>query len=195
MAAKRLSEEQIQVTVSTYRWGFIGAGAAAAIVGLLILLWPNVMGTIFSSLIGAYALVTGVIFGWIAVRGVEASILLRVARGLVGLALIVGGILMFIFSSTARAVIVDVVGVALGIMWLFEAGMTFIIMRGKTLKGWMVAYLIVAVIVGILLLFTPVWGGWPVQWLFGLGLLGLGVAQAVRGLTAPAIVIDLETQD
>ncbi len=193
MAAKKVSEEQIRVTVSAYRWGFIAAGAAGAVIGLLILIWPDVMGTVFSALVAIYALVAGVIFGWIAVRGVEAPLLMRIARGLVGLALIVGGILIFTSMGTATAVLVNVVGISLGLMWLFEAVMVFIIIRGKPVSAWTLVYLIIAVIAGILLLLTPVWGGWVLQWLFGLGLLGLGIAQVVRGLMANrSVVIDVK---
>lgn len=195
MAAKGINEEKIQVTVATYRWGFVVAGAVGAIIGLFILLWPNVMSSIFSILIAIYALVAGVIFEWIAIRGVGTAIMLRVARGLAGLALIIGGVLIFIFTDTASAIMVDVVGVTLGILWLFEGIMTLIIMRGKSLNSWFLAYVIVAIAVGVLMLLTPVWGGWPLQWLFGLSLLGLGIAQVVRGLTAnPRLVVQLEEE-
>lgn len=195
MGARGISAEKIQLTVSTYKWGFVAAGAVGAIIGLLILLWPGVMGNIFSVLIAIYALVAGIIFVAIGIRGVEAPIFMRVARGFVGLALIIGGVLMLVFLGTATAVMVDVVGIALGIMWIFEGIMIIIAMRGKETNGWTIAYLVVAIAAGVLMLLTPVWGGWPLQWLFGLSLLGLGIAQVVRGLTAaPAVVVQVEDE-
>lgn len=194
MAAKNVSEEKIRVTVSTYRWGFVAAGAVAAIIGVLILIWPNVMAGIFSVLIAIYALVSGVVFGAIAIRGVEAPLPIRVARGLVALALIIGGVMILLFTHTASAVMVDVIGIALGILWIFEGIMAALLMRGKDLNFWLLAYLVVAIAMGVLMLLTPVWGGWPLQWLFGLGLLGLGVAQVVRGLTADRLVVEVEEE-
>lgn len=189
MATKGFSEEKIRVTVKTYRRGFVLTGAVAALIGLFILLWPNVMGNIFSALIAIYALVAGAIYGYMAVRGEEMSMLLRVARGLVSLALIVGGILILIFMNTATAVIIDLVGVALGIMWIFEGLMALMIMRGRQMKTWVLIYVIVTIAIGVVMLLTPLWGGWPLQWLFGLSLLGLGIAQVVRGLTTTASLV------
>lgn len=196
MAAKGITEEEISVTVSTYRWGFVVAGAAAAIAGLLILFQPDLMGHVFSILIGLYALVSGAVFGYMTVRGGQAPPLARVARGLVALALVVGGIMILAFMNTATAVLVNVVGIALGILWILEGVVVLLVIRGKPLNQWALAYVVLAIAIGVVMLLTPVWGGWPVRWLLGLSLIGLGAAQITRGATAsPRLVVNVETGD
>lgn len=193
MAKKTSYEERIQATVTTYRWAFVIAGATAAVIGALVLVWPNIMGNIFSSLMAIYALAAGVLYGVMVTRGKELSPPVRVGRGLVALALIVGAILILLYMNTATAVIVNMVGIALGLMWISEGVMAFLLSRRLETKTWLVGYAIVAVIAGIIMLLTPVWDGKPVTLLVGFSLLGLGVAQIVRGASATqATVVTVE---
>lgn len=193
MGRKAISAEQISLTIRTYRWVFIIAGVAAAVIGLLILIWPAVMGGTFSILMGIYAIGAGLLYGWMVIRGGDLAPLIRVARGFIALALIVGGILILIFTHAATAIVVNVVGVALGVLWIAEGLMAFMTLRRLKDKSWLLAYAIIAVIAGVVMLFTPAWDGRPVVWLVGFSLLGLGVAQVYRGATAtPDVVIDIE---
>lgn len=189
MSKKGLSEESINVTVSTYRWVFVAAGAAAAVVGLAILLWPNVMGSAFSILIGIYALVAGLLYAYMVVKGKDLSAPIRLARGFVALALIVGGILILSFTNTATQVIVNIVGISLGLLWILEGVMALVTLKKIDTRTWLLVYAIVAIAAGVIMLLTPVWGAGFLVWLLGLSLLGLGIAQVVRGLTANQTVV------
>ena len=63
MTSKAAYDQRIQETVTTYRWAFVIAGAVSAVIGVLVLVWPNVMGNIFSTLMAVYALAAGVLYG------------------------------------------------------------------------------------------------------------------------------------
>lgn len=189
MTSKAAYDQRIQETVTTYRWAFVIAGAVSAVIGVLVLVWPNVMGNIFSTLMAVYALAAGVLYGVIVIRGTELSPLVRVGRGLIALALIIGAILIVLYMDTATAVIVNMVGIVLGLMWISEGVMAFLLSRRLQAQTWLLAYAIGAVIAGVVMLLTPVWDGKPVTILVGCSLLGLGVAQIVRGVTATRFTV------
>lgn len=194
MGRKGFDAESIHVTVQTYRWIFVAAGAISAALGLLILFWPKAMGEMFATLMGIYAIAAGLLYGVMVVRGGDLSPVVRIARGFISLALIVGGILMIVFTREATTIVINVVGIALGVLWIAEGATAFMTMQRLKDKSWLLAYAIGAMIAGVIMLLTPIWDGKPVTWLIGFSLLGLGIAQIYRGATAtPAVVVDVES--
>lgn len=195
MRKNRFSEENIQVTVSTYRWAFVAAGAVAVVIGALLLFQTDAFKEIVGLLAGIYALAAGAMYGLMAVRGEDLSPGIRASRALVGITLIVGGILILIYRDTAVQVIVTVVGIAVGILWLFEGISAFRTLQKIGQNTWLTIYAAVALVAGIIMLLTPVWGMTVMAWLLGLSLIGLGITQIVRGLKAtPAVVVDVEAE-
>ncbi len=196
MAKQQSRSEQLRLTISTYRTGFYIAAAASLVAGLLILMFPATVEKFAMVLLAIYALVSGVIYlamGFIAKDAPASS---RTTRILAGVIFLLAGILAFSFMGAATAVLTNIVGIAVGVMWIAEGAMTIMMLRGKEASTGIIVYAVVAIAAGVLLLLTPVWGNAVLRWLLGFSLVGLGISQAIRAYTTSAsLTVDMEEDD
>ena len=185
MADKTSASEKLRVTITTYRWGFGIAGLVAIAMGIFVLVWPNEMVKIAALMVGIYAVLSGLIYIFTAIRAKEIKSLARITRVIAGIAFITAGIVMLSFLSASAVVLANVLGVILGILWMVEGVSALMLLRGRVEQNALATgYAIVALVIGVLLLLTPVWGTVFLRWMIGFGLVLLGIAQVYRAAMA-----------
>ena len=197
MADKTSASEKLRVTITTYRWGFGIAGLVAIAMGIFVLVWPNEMVKIAALLVGIYAGLSGLIYIFTAIRAKELKSLARITRVVAGIAFITAGIVMLSFLSASAGVLANVLGVILGILWMVEGVSALMLLRGRVDQNALAtAYAIVALVIGVLLLLTPVWGTAFLRWMIGFGLVLLGIAQVYRAaMAARDIKVNIEVKE
>ena len=197
MADKTSASEKLRVTITTYRWGFGIAGLVAIAMGIFVLVWPNEMVKIAALLVGIYAVLSGLIYIFTAIRAKEIKSLARITRVVAGIAFITAGIVMLSFLSASAVVLANVLGVILGILWMVEGVSALMLLRGRVEQNALAtAYAIVALVIGVLLLLTPVWGTAFLRWMIGFGLVLLGIAQVYRAaMAARDIKVNIEVKE
>lgn len=197
MADKTSASEKLRVTITTYRWGFGIAGLVAIAMGILVLVWPNEMVKIAALMVGIYAVLSGLIYIFTAIRAKELKSLARITRVIAGIAFITAGIVMLSFLSASAVVLANVLGVILGILWMVEGVSALMLLRGRVEQNALAtAYAIVALVIGVLLLLTPVWGTAFLRWMIGFGLVLLGIAQVYRAAMASReIKVNVEVKE
>ena len=197
MADKTSASEKLRVTITTYRWGFGIAGLVAIAMGIFVLVWPNEMVKIAALLVGIYAVLSGLIYIFTAIRAKEIKSLARITRVVAGIAFITAGIVMLSFLSASAVVLANVLGVILGILWMVEGVSALMLLRGRVEQNALATgYAIVALVIGVLLLLTPVWGTAFLRWMIGFGLVLLGIAQVYRAAMASReIKVNVEVKE
>ena len=197
MADKTSASEKLRVTITTYRWGFGIAGLVAIAMGIFVLVWPNEMVKIAALLVGIYAVLSGLIYIFTAIRAKELKSLARITRVVAGIAFITAGTVMLSFLSASAVVLANVLGVILGILWMVEGVSALMLLRGRVDQNALAtAYAIVALVIGVLLLLTPVWGTAFLRWMIGFGLVLLGIAQVYRAAMASReIKVNIEVKE
>ena len=197
MADKTSASEKLRVTITTYRWGFGIAGLVAIAMGIFVLVWPNEMVKIAALLVGIYAVLSGLIYIFTAIRAKEIKSLARITRVVAGIAFITAGIVMLSFLSASAVVLANVLGVILGILWMVEGVSALMLLRGRVEQNALATgYAIVALVIGVLLLLTPVWGTVFLRWMIGFGLVLLGIAQVYRAaMAARDIKVNIEVKE
>ena len=197
MADKTSASEKLRVTITTYRWGFGIAGLVAIAMGIFVLVWPNEMVKIAALMVGIYAVLSGLIYIFTAIRAKEIKSLARITRVIAGIAFITAGIVMLSFLSASAVVLANVLGVILGILWMVEGVSALMLLRGRVEQNALATgYAIVALVIGVLLLLTPVWGTVFLRWMIGFGLVLLGIAQVYRAAMASReIKVNIEVKE
>ena len=197
MADKTSASEKLRVTITTYRWGFGIAGLVAIAMGIFVLVWPNEMVKIAALLVGIYAVLSGLIYIFTAIRAKELKSLARITRVVAGIAFITAGTVMLSFLSASAVVLANVLGVILGILWMVEGVSALMLLRGRVEQNALAtAYAIVALVIGVLLLLTPFWGTAFLRWMIGFGLVLLGIAQVYRAAMASReIKVNVEVKE
>ena len=197
MADKTSASEKLRVTITTYRWGFGIAGLVAIAMGIVVLVWPNEIVKIAALLVGIYAVLSGLIYIFTAIRAKEIKSLARITRVIAGIAFITAGIVMLSFLSASAVVLANVLGVILGILWMVEGVSALMLLRGRVEQNALATgYAIVALVIGVLLLLTPVWGTVFLRWMIGFGLVLLGIAQVYRAAMASReIKVNVEVKE
>ena len=197
MADKTSASEKLRITITTYRWGFGIAGLVAIAMGIFVLVWPNEMVKIAALMVGIYAVLSGLIYIFTAIRAKELKSLARITRVIAGIAFITAGIVMLSFLSASAVVLANVLGVILGILWMVEGVSALMLLRGRVEQNALATgYAIVALVIGVLLLLTPVWGTVFLRWMIGFGLVLLGIAQVYRAAMASReIKVNIEVKE
>ena len=197
MEDKTSASEKLRVTITTYRWGFGIAGLVAIAMGIFVLVWPNEVVKIAALLVGIYAVLSGLIYIFTAIRAKELKSLARITRVVAGIAFITAGIVMLSFLSASAVVLANVLGVILGILWMVEGVSALMLLRGRVEQNALATgYAIVALVIGVLLLLTPVWGTVFLRWMIGFGLVLLGIAQVYRAAMASReIKVNIEVKE
>lgn len=175
----------------TLRMIAIVTGVISLIAGLVIVIWPFKSAVAVTVLIAIYTLVAGIIDIALAVVSKGLSGWLRVGLALLGVLFVVASIVAFSNLASTTALLGVFVSTFLGIAWIFEGVVTLFALGGPKdpfspvvrSKGWTIAYAIVSILAGIVLLVSPMLAAvW--LWLFiGASLLVFGVIQIVRAAT------------
>lgn len=197
MSKEASVSERIQLTITTYRWGFAITGLVAVVLGIFVLVWPHEVIWIAALLVGIYAVASGLFYVVASVRATATKFIIRVARTVAGIAFITAGIVMLSFLGTSAAVLANVLSIVLGALWIAEGVSSFILLKGRLeQRPVATAYAVIAIAIGVVLLLTPLWGAGALRWFVGIALVVLGGAQVYRAAMASrAMKVELEVKD
>ncbi len=165
------------------RAGYALLGVAAVLLGVALLFWPGHTLAVVAVLLGIYFIVSGV------VRIVSAIVELGLPAGwrvldiLVGLLLSVGGVVMLRNATLSAAVLAVLVTVTIGIGWIMEGVVALAESWRTTHSGWAVAYGLLSLVAGVIILVFPVSSTGMLVVFAGAALAVLGVVALVRAFT------------
>lgn len=175
----------VQALTGTARVIFVIGGLITAVVGVMLLVWPErtpelrVLLTLGAFAI--YAVSVGVIGLVLGVFGRGLASWRRGGHSLIGLLLLVSGVVALSGIDPDRTNTGTILGVVVGIVWIIQG--VFSVAETDRSKDtlWSIIFGVVSVLAGIALLIAPLFGT-GVLWIFlGITLLVLGIAQLARG--------------
>ncbi|WP_028708686.1 HdeD family acid-resistance protein [Propionicicella superfundia] len=155
-------------------------GAIAAVIGLLILLWPGKTAMVVAAIIAVYAICAGLVYAGMGVFAKTMGGWARTGHILLGVLYIVAGVVMLSNLGAAAAWLALLLGIVVGVVWIVDGIVALTMLQASTAKGWTVFYAAVSVLGGIVLLFSPLWGAVVLWWLLGITLLVMGLVQIIR---------------
>ncbi|MDO5753231.1 DUF308 domain-containing protein [Arthrobacter sp.] len=165
------------------RTAFAISGAAALILGILLLLWPSKTLAVVAVFLGINFLITGAVKVALGIFSHSLSTGLRILDVLLGLLILVAGVITLRnAAATGEALLIFTV-IFIGIGWIIE-GIIAIAEAGKgSTRLWAIVFGALSVLAGIVVLVVPVW---TAQWLLlvtAIMLIILGIVGLVRAFT------------
>lgn len=178
------TEQSIEKSaVNTVRVALGIGGVLAVVVGALILAWPGKTAFVVTAIIACYAIAAGLIYAGMGTFTKEKGGWARVGHILMGLIFIVAGITAFVNLGAATAWLAIFLGIMVGTIWIIEGIVSLSTLRYAGSRGWTIAFAIISIIAGIVVLFSPLMSTAVLWWLVGISLLILGIFQIVRAFT------------
>ena len=156
-------------------------GLLALIVGVLILVWPDKTAMVVTAIIAVYAIAAGLVYAGLGIFTKGRGGWSRVGHILLGLLFVLAGVIALMNLGQTAVFLAVLIGILVGIMWIVEGVVALSTLRDAPSIGWSIAYAILSVVAGIVLLFAPLWGAVLLWWILGVSLVVLGVVNIVRG--------------
>ncbi len=169
--------------VKGLRTAFAVSGAAALILGIVLLLWPSKTLAVVAVFLGINFLIAGAVRVAMGIFSHSLSAGLRILDVFLGLLILVAGVITLRnAAATGEALLIFTV-IFIGIGWIIE-GIIAIAEAGKgSTRLWALVFGALSVLAGIVVLVVPVW---TAQWLLlvtAIMLIILGVVGLVRAFT------------
>ena len=164
------------------RVGLGVSGLAALVMGVLITFVPGDSATALAVLLGIYWIIAGVSYCFVGIltKGIDGWS--RFLDFVMAVLFVVGGIVVIANPIISVATLAILVGVLLGVLWIFE-GILAIVQSGDVPShGWAIFFGVVSILAGICVLFAPIWSAAALFWIAGIGLIVLGIVQIVRAI-------------
>lgn len=165
------------------RIAFGVSGAAALILGLILLFWPSKTLAVVAVFLGLNFLITGGIKVALGIFSHSLSAGMRILDILLGLFIMAAGIIALRNSAATGEALLIFTVIMIGIGWIIEG----IIAMAEAGKGhtrlWALVFGAISILAGIMVLAVPVW---TAQWLLlltAIMLIILGVVGLVRAVT------------
>lgn len=155
-------------------------GGLALIVGILILALPSKTAMVVTVIIAIYTIIAGLTYASLGIFGQSKRGWARVGHVVLGIVLIIASIVAFMNLSQTTAWLAVFLGVLLGIVWVVEGIVALSTLGDAPSKGWSIAFAILSIVAGIVLMFSPLWGVLVLWWLLGISLIVLGIVNVVR---------------
>lgn len=152
----------------------IGLGVVTLGTGVVILVWPHAAVVTIAIIVGVHLIIAGAV---LAVTAFARSRGLRLLYFLLGVLLVLAGLLCFRSPFHATALLV----VLFGLTWLVN-GVVELFHAFTGGGGWLILSGGVSVVAGIAVLAYPAPSARAMVWLFGISLLGIGLAVLIGGL-------------
>jgi uncharacterized membrane protein HdeD (DUF308 family) len=161
-------------------WQVAVRGLIALIFGIMLLAWPEVSLFIFAILFGAFAFVDG-IFTLVAAVNYKAGAGRRTwlfVRGILG---IIVGIITFFWPAITMLALVILIGAWALVTGVMELNFAFRAVRETGAKWLFAVSGILSIILGILLLVSPIAAAIAVIWVIGAYAIIAGIVLIVLG--------------
>ena len=183
MSQSELTEDPITSTVEgairAARTAIGVSGIVTLLVGVAILVWPGRSAQVLVGLLAVYAVIAGLAYLAASVFGRGQSGWARGGSAVRGAFFIGIGIFAFANLAAATSVFAGTLGLLLGIAWIIEGVLELFFRDRAPARGWAVAFAVLSIVAGVILLFSPQLIA--VLWIW-LGILAIivGIAQIVH---------------
>ncbi len=170
--------ELTRKVVRNIRMGMAVTGVLSIILGAFVLFWPEATLDVIAVLFGLYFLVSG------AVR-VITGLLTPLNGGLRVLNILIGLLLVIVGVAAIRNPLASLTVLALfiGIAWIVEGIMSLTEVESGGSRWYAIAYGIISIIAGVVVLFLPVSSLGALVVFGGLALIVLGIVEVVRAFS------------
>ena len=158
-------------------------GVTALIIGIALLAWPGPTLVVATVALGIYFLVSGIVRAVTALAAQGLPSGWRVLDVLVGVLLTVGGIVVLKNAMMSASALLVLITCMVGIGWIMEGFMGIVESWRVPSSGWAVAYGVVSIIAGIIVLVTPMESTVFLVIFAGCALVVMGVTALVRAFT------------
>lgn len=157
-------------------------GLAAAVFGIIVLVWPTKAAVALTGVIAVYAIIAGIVYIAMAFASKSLGTGGRIGHALLGILYIIAGI--YAFSSLARsaAFLAVFLVIMVGVMWIVEGFTALFTLGHAGSKALTIVFAIISVLAGFSLLTSPLWGVVLMWWFLGITLVVLGVLNVIRAI-------------
>ncbi|SDQ08042.1 HdeD family acid-resistance protein [Microbacterium sp. cf332] len=169
--------------VRSLRTAFIVGGILSIVLGLLILIWPGRTAQVLTGIIAAYTIVAGLVYAALGIFSRTKGGWSRIGHIALGVFFVFVGIVAFANLAAFTLSFALFLGVLVGILWIIEGAVSLSVVGQSSSRGWTIAFAVLSIIAGVVLLFSPLWGAIVLWWLLGISAVALGIVNVVRGLS------------
>ena len=169
--------------ITTVRASFALLGVLALGLGIALLAWPGKTITALAVILGAYLLVEGVIRIVMALVTPLIHAGSRLLSILFGVLFILGGVVMMRNPGLSGETLLVVVAIISGVDWMMEAVLALLEAGSAQSRGWAIAFGIISLLAGIIVLVTPAWSAVMLMVFTGASMVVMGIVALVRAFT------------
>ena len=159
------------------------SGALALIVGILLLVWPGKSAGVLTWILALFFLIAGLVNIAIGIFSGKGGGWARVGHIVLGLLYIVVSVVAFANIAATTAVLAVIVGIFIGVGWIVDGIVSLTLIKQAASKGWTIAFSIISIIAGVVVLFAPLFTVLVLWWILGIALVVIGIIQIVRAIT------------
>lgn len=184
MNTKTLTRDEAETSLVSGVRTMLGIiGIVATVIGILVLFWPAHTASAVTAVIGAYALVAGVVDLAMAIFSRSMGGWSRVGRIVLGVLYLAAGIIVFANLSAATATLALFVGILVGVMWIVEGVLALTSLGRAGSPVLTVLFAVLSIVAGMVMVFSPIWGAAVLWWVAGISLVVLGLIQISRAFS------------
>ncbi len=165
---------------SNLRSAMLIGGLVSILVGVALLVWPQMSANVMAAILGVYALIAGLAYIGVGFASLDRTGWSRVGNILLGALYVIAAIVFFTNLQAATAILVILVTIMIGAIWVVEGVTAFTTISSASSKGWAVFYGILSIVAGLILLFSPLYSAIVLWVIVGISAIALGLVQVVR---------------
>ncbi|MCT2994397.1 HdeD family acid-resistance protein [Propionibacterium freudenreichii] len=169
--------------ITTVRASFALLGVLALGLGIALLAWPGKTIIALAVILGAYLLVEGVIRIVMALVTPLIHAGSRLLSILFGVLFILGGVVMMRNPGLSGETLLVVVAIIIGVAWIMEGVLALLESGSAQSRGWAIAFGIISLLAGIIVLVTPAWSAVMLMVFTGASMVVMGIVSLVRAFT------------
>lgn len=167
----------------TLRIAFILGGLLSIVLGVLILVWPGRTALIATGIVAAYTVAAGLVYAGTGIFSKRKGGWSRFGHIALGALFVVAGVMAFANLGATAVWLAAFLGILVGVLWIVEGAVSLSTLDQASSKGWTIAFAVLSVIAGAVLLFSPLWGAFTLWWLLGISAIALGLANVLRAFS------------
>jgi uncharacterized membrane protein HdeD (DUF308 family) len=172
------SAEATKQTVTTVRTGLIIGAVITAIVGILMLVFPEKSALLAGIIFGIFVLIRGIVRVVVGIGGPGLTGLGRTLSIIIGVILLAAGVIILVNITVG----VEVLAIIIGISWIIDGIATLIESSRAAARAFSIVTGIISVLAGVAMFFLGGLGVALIMIVIGAVALALAVVQVVGAI-------------
>ncbi len=156
------------------------SGLVSLLIGIIILAWPDKTAMVVAGIIAVWAAIAGLASLGVGIFSRSIGGWPRVGYLVLGAVFLIASGVAFANLGTATALLATILGVMVGLVWIFEGVVGLTLIGDAASKVWTIIFAIISILAGISLVTSPLWGAAFLWWLLGAFLVIIGIVQIIR---------------